>query len=89
MTTAHAHEHHHGHEGHAFGGVGANQAYFNEFAEKFEDIPGAREILAKIAEAMKDVHQFDPESSVMMDFACGTGSHYAALDFCYLHRSLI
>ena len=80
-TELHSHTHAH-HANPDFGGVEANKEWFNKFAPKYEDIPWALQLTAAVSDGIKATHAFDPESSVIMDFACGTGM------FLGLHRIL-
>ena len=75
-TSAHHHHGGHGHHNPDFGGVEANKEWFNKNAGKYEDIPFARQLTTAISNGIKAIHAFDPESTVVMDFACGTGESY-------------
>jgi ubiquinone/menaquinone biosynthesis C-methylase UbiE len=56
----------------------ANRQHFNETAHSYDAIPLVTEITAKSANAMRAMFDFDEESTVAMDFACGTGKCIAA-----------
>ena len=80
MSHTHPHDHHGEHHEHLnpdFKGVQGNKDYFNKHAEQYEEMPWAKVLVGSVAEVMKEVHTFDPESTVMMDFACGTGMFYS------------
>ena len=74
-----------------YGGIQANREYFDGFAKKYDDFPQVQKLTDTISDAIKAAQAFDPESSVVMDFACGTGefvvskqllfkvAHYASL----------
>ncbi|KAG8938724.1 hypothetical protein FRC03_006983 [Tulasnella sp. 419] len=51
-----------------------NRKYFNQIAHTYDDIlPTMREHTAKIAQVMTEQVKLDPETTSVMDFACGTG----------------
>ncbi|KAG8911749.1 hypothetical protein FRC02_006432 [Tulasnella sp. 418] len=51
-----------------------NRKYFNQIANTYDDIlPTMREHTAKIAQVMTEQVKLDPETTSVMDFACGTG----------------
>ncbi|KAI5117255.1 hypothetical protein M0805_006418 [Coniferiporia weirii] len=70
------HEHHHGH-GHHHGDHDAiaesNRTHFDKTAHTYDQIPLALELCKKIGNAFLEEYPFDESSTVVMDFACGTG----------------
>ncbi|KAH8114082.1 S-adenosyl-L-methionine-dependent methyltransferase [Phellopilus nigrolimitatus] len=48
-------------------------------AHAYDDIPYARELTGKIADAILRAHAFDAEQTTVLEFACGTGLVSAAL----------
>lgn len=82
MTT-HNHDHAHAlhaapsHDGHAHHFVAANKAYYDEHAQKLEQMyPQWREMSGKQVEAFRAEwpELFDKERTAVMDFACGIGA---------------
>ncbi|KZV74519.1 S-adenosyl-L-methionine-dependent methyltransferase, partial [Peniophora sp. CONT] len=71
----HGHAHHHDHShGHDHGStVEHNEAYFDELAEKYENVRGARELLAHLGSVLRNAASLDTESTTVLDFACGIG----------------
>ncbi|KAF8652222.1 hypothetical protein AX16_004500 [Volvariella volvacea WC 439] len=53
--------------------VAANEAFFNENAHKFDDVPHAIERAQRVAAAVRNFHDLDKETTTVMEFACGTG----------------
>lgn len=51
----------------------ANKNYFNDLALSFYDHPKIRELAKRSAQAIRQHYPFDEDSTVVMDFACGTG----------------
>lgn len=80
------HEHSHTHnDAHPHDIATANAAYFDEHAHTFDDMPGAQELLRRLALAMRKQYAFNEDETVMMDFACGTGKCIPPTsDFCAL-----
>ncbi|TFK45624.1 S-adenosyl-L-methionine-dependent methyltransferase [Heliocybe sulcata] len=76
-SAGHHHEHAHGHaHDHSHGGkdlADFNRDYFDENADKYDEMPGAIELTTKVANAMLKKFKFDEDSTVVMDYACGTG----------------
>ena len=80
--ASHAHSHTHSHSAHAHSGHGhdftaANRAYFDENADKLEEMhPQWRAMARKQVEAMVAAwpERFDKERTAAMDFACGIGT---------------
>ncbi|KZT03518.1 S-adenosyl-L-methionine-dependent methyltransferase [Laetiporus sulphureus 93-53] len=72
--NVHHHHQHHGGE-HRHEHTAANKAHFDEMASTYDEIPGAVELSQKTSAAMhtKFPEVFDSESTLVMDFACGTG----------------
>ena len=69
----HGHGHGHGHDDFA----AANKAYFDEHADKLEEMhPEWREMSRKQVEVMRTEWPdlFDKERTEVLDFACGIGS---------------
>ncbi|KAG8940076.1 hypothetical protein FRC03_005796, partial [Tulasnella sp. 419] len=51
-----------------------NRKHFNQIANTYDDIlPTMREHAAKIAQVVTEQVKLDPETTSVMDFACGTG----------------
>ncbi|VDB84853.1 unnamed protein product [Peniophora sp. CBMAI 1063] len=79
----HGHSHEHGHDhshdnAHAHAHdhdstVEHNAAYFDELAERYENVRGARELIGHLGTVMRDAASFDKESTTVLDFACGVG----------------
>lgn len=70
-ASAPAHTHTHGHDF-----TSANKAYFDEHADKLEEMhPEWREMARKEVEAMRNEwpELLNKERTVVLDFACGTG----------------
>ena len=78
-TRDHSHSHNHGHahdHGHDHDSiVEHNAAYFDELADKYENVPGARELIGTIGSAMRGAVVLNKESTTVLDFACGVGEH--------------
>jgi hypothetical protein len=52
----------------------ANRTHFDKLATVYDDLPHVTEFAHKIAQAMRSVYQFIDDQTVVMDFACGTGT---------------
>ncbi|VDC00619.1 unnamed protein product [Peniophora sp. CBMAI 1063] len=50
-----------------------NKAYFDNIADKYDTIHGAREIVGIIAKAMRGAVELEKESTSVLDFGCGIG----------------
>ncbi|KAE9394884.1 S-adenosyl-L-methionine-dependent methyltransferase [Gymnopus androsaceus JB14] len=68
-----SHSHHHHAPGKDY--VEANKAHFNatDNASKYDDDPLFVEFASTVGAAMREAYQFDPSSTTVLDFACGTG----------------
>ncbi|PBK90791.1 S-adenosyl-L-methionine-dependent methyltransferase [Armillaria gallica] len=65
------HHHHHGH-GHDF--AEANKEHFNKDSHTYDDIPMVKEVTEKEGKyILSHGWSFDPESTTVLNFACGTG----------------
>ncbi|KAG8995119.1 hypothetical protein FRB90_000260 [Tulasnella sp. 427] len=59
-----------------------HRLYDGKVPSTLEDCnPLRRRILLDIADAIQEEYQFDDERTVLMDFACGTGSSVATFDY--------
>ncbi|KAH7911902.1 S-adenosyl-L-methionine-dependent methyltransferase [Hygrophoropsis aurantiaca] len=80
---SHSHEHeqggphrHHESHRHSHGHTSfedANKQYFNETAHTYNDRPEAHERARRLSAAMRKAYDFDEGTTVVMDYACGTG----------------
>lgn len=52
-----------------------NKEYFDKVAPVYERLTVAYVLAAKIGNAFKRFYEFDESRTVVMDFACGTGSY--------------
>jgi len=74
----HDHAHHHGHthgshqHGHSY--AQANAELFDKQVESYEDVPGARELIARFGSLLRETGSFDKEKTAVLDFACGVGA---------------
>ncbi|KDQ18549.1 hypothetical protein BOTBODRAFT_28936 [Botryobasidium botryosum FD-172 SS1] len=53
--------------------IEANKQHFNSTAHTYDDKPLAVQLSRDAADAMREVYDFKEESTVMLDYACGTG----------------
>jgi len=53
--------------------IEANRHHFNEMAHTYDDLPLAVQLSRDSADAMKELYDFNEDSTVMLDYACGTG----------------
>jgi ubiquinone/menaquinone biosynthesis C-methylase UbiE len=51
----------------------ANAEYFNKEVHQYEDLPGTRELMERISNAIRDAYAFNEDSTTVLDFACGIG----------------
>ena len=53
----------------------SNQAYYDQHAQRFDERPNAQILAQRLASAMRrdQALLFDEETTVLMDYACGTG----------------
>ncbi|KAG6819803.1 hypothetical protein H0H93_008498 [Arthromyces matolae] len=51
----------------------ANKAHFDSVAHEFDNFPHAIERAKRSAAKMREVVDFDPDSTIVMEYACGTG----------------
>ncbi|OAX36078.1 S-adenosyl-L-methionine-dependent methyltransferase [Rhizopogon vinicolor AM-OR11-026] len=66
------HDSHHVHEDHHdFKQV--NKNYFNEHAHQYNDRPEAQELARRLGAAMIGAYPFNEDSTLVLDYACGTG----------------
>ncbi|KAK7036009.1 Methyltransf-25 domain-containing protein [Favolaschia claudopus] len=66
MSSEHSHHHHHDF-------AAANQALFDKHAHEADQRPDAAEVASKISEAILQAYSFDKDSTLVLDYACGTG----------------
>ena len=67
---AKAHELHHSAENYEE----ANKEHFDKVAHKVDENPVIQELVARVTKVVKENFVFDPESTVLLDYACGTGA---------------
>ena len=63
----------------------SNRNHFDTIASQYDDRPGAARVAKVIANAVMKEYDFDDESTVLMEYACGTGKSYTS----YLLPSLM
>ncbi|KAF9029266.1 S-adenosyl-L-methionine-dependent methyltransferase [Hymenopellis radicata] len=73
--AAHEHGHTHGAHEHGHDYASANKEHFDRTAGEYDSkIPAIKEITAKEAKfIISDGYKFDPSSTTLLNFACGTG----------------
>jgi ubiquinone/menaquinone biosynthesis C-methylase UbiE len=71
--THHPHGMHHTHTSPSDANTEANRIHFDAEAHKYDDQPFAVEIAQRQAKVIIGAHTFDENSTVVMDYACGTG----------------
>ena len=54
----------------------SNRNHFDTIASQYDDRPGAAKVAKVIANAVMKEYDFDEESTVLMEYACGTGKSY-------------
>ena len=52
---------------------GANKEHFDKVAHKVDENPVIQELVTRVTKTVKENFVFDPESTVLLDYACGTG----------------
>ena len=52
----------------------ANKEHFDKVAHKVDENPVVQELVARVTKVVKENFVFDPESTVLLDYACGTGT---------------
>jgi len=80
MAAFHSHPHHHGldvpshHHPHTpDSNEEANRLHFDREANKYDDKPLAIEVARQQVEFILKAYPFNEDSTVVMDYACGTG----------------
>lgn len=58
--------------------VAGNREYFDKDAAKYDDRPMALKLARKVKEFVVTKYPFDEETTVLLDFACGTGASPSA-----------
>ncbi|KAF9042583.1 hypothetical protein BDZ89DRAFT_1128498 [Hymenopellis radicata] len=92
MSNQHHHHHSpagHGHHSHAHGHdfVSANKEHYNKEAGEYENIPTIVEMTEKQGQyIVSDGYKFDPNSTTLLNFACGTERAPPALQEHPRHR---
>ncbi|KAF9042595.1 S-adenosyl-L-methionine-dependent methyltransferase [Hymenopellis radicata] len=66
MSNQHIPEH-----GHDY--VSANKEHYNRAASEYEDIPMILDLTEKYRYIVSEGYKFDPNSTTLLNFACGTG----------------
>ena len=56
----------------------SNRNHFDTIASQYDDRPGAARVAKVIANAVMKEYDFDDESTVLMEYACGTGKSYTS-----------
>ncbi|KAK0498979.1 S-adenosyl-L-methionine-dependent methyltransferase [Armillaria luteobubalina] len=76
----HHHHHHHHHHGHGHDFAGANKEHYNKGSHTYDELPMVKEATEKEANyILSHGWSFDPESTTVLNFACGTGLLEATL----------
>lgn len=50
-----------------------NKNYFNEHGHRYNDHPDGQELARRLGTAMIDAYPFEEDSTLVLDYACGTG----------------
>ncbi|PBK63807.1 S-adenosyl-L-methionine-dependent methyltransferase [Armillaria solidipes] len=67
-------EHHHHHHGHGHDFAEANKEHFNKDSHTYDELPLVKELTEKEGKyILSHGWSFDPESTTVLNFACGTG----------------
>jgi len=75
MSESHSHTHDGGSDTHRHDFSASNKAYFDGIAHEYDERPDAQELSRRLVPVMRKKYPtlFDEDSTVLMDYACGTG----------------
>jgi SAM-dependent methyltransferase len=73
MSSHHHHHDHAGHNAHHSTFAEANKHHFDSSAQSYDDQPQVVEITRQLSRAMLEAYPFDESTTLVMDYACGTG----------------